>query len=82
MWAKNNNFRLILLTTKSGKNYCDYSFKENDILLFGRESAGVPEKVHNTVNVKLTGYSLSTSFTVRLSRVSKSGVSSSVVKYT
>ena len=53
-WANSNNFRLILLTTKSDKNYFDYSFKENDILLFGRESAGVPEKVHNTVNEKLT----------------------------
>ena len=53
-WAKDNNFRLILLTTKSDKNYCDYVFKKNDILLFGRESAGVPEKVHNTVNEKLT----------------------------
>ena len=53
-WSKKNNFRLILLTTKSKKNYCDYSFKENDILLFGRESAGVPEKIHNDVNEKLT----------------------------
>ena len=53
-WSNINNFRLILLTTKSKKNYCDYSFKENDILLFGRESAGVPEKIHNDVNEKLT----------------------------
>ena len=53
-WSKKNNFRLILLTTKAEKNYCDYSFKENDILLFGRESAGVPEKIHNDVNEKLT----------------------------
>ena len=53
-WSNINNFRLILLTTKSKKNYCDYSFKENDILLFGRESAGVPDKIHNDVNEKLT----------------------------
>ena len=53
-WAKNNDFRLILFTTKSDKNYCDYSFRESDILLFGRESAGVPEKVHNAVDEKLT----------------------------
>ena len=53
-WAKDNNFRLILLTTKSDKNYCNYNFQENDILLFGRESAGVPEKVHNAVDEKLT----------------------------
>ena len=54
VWVKDNNFRLILLTTKSDKNYCDYNFQENDILLFGRESAGVPEKVHNAVDEKLT----------------------------
>ena len=53
-WTKKNNFRLILLTTKSKKNYCKYHFKNNDILLFGRESAGVPEKVHNTVNEQIT----------------------------
>ena len=53
-WSKENNFRLILATTKSNRNYCDYYFKNNDILLFGRESAGVPEKVHNIVNAKIT----------------------------
>jgi len=53
-WSKNNNFRLILLTTKAEKKYCDYFFKNNDILLFGRESAGVPEKVHNTVDEQIT----------------------------
>ena len=49
-WVNCNNFRLILLTTKSNRNYYDYSFKENDILLFGRESAGVPQKVHDEVD--------------------------------
>ena len=53
-WSKKNNFRLILLTTKAEKKYCDYSFKENDILLFGRESAGVPKKVHNNVDERIT----------------------------
>ena len=53
-WVNCNNFRLILLTTKSNRNYYDYSFKENDILLFGRESAGVPQKVHDEVDEKLT----------------------------
>ena len=53
-WSQTNNFRLILLTTKAKKKYCDYVFKNNDILLFGRESAGVPEKVHNAVNEQLT----------------------------
>ena len=53
-WRKNNNFRLILLTTKSKKKYIDYQFQHNDILLFGRESAGVPQNVHNSVDEQLT----------------------------
>ena len=53
-WSKKNNFRLILLTTKSDKIYYNYNFNNNDILIFGRESAGVPEKVHNAVDEKLT----------------------------
>ena len=53
-WSKENNFRLILLTTKSKKKYLDYQFQQNDILLFGRESAGVPKNVHATVNEQLT----------------------------
>ena len=38
--------RLVLLTTKAEIAYTDFSFAENDILLFGRESAGVPGAVH------------------------------------
>ena len=53
-WSKKNNFRLILLTTKSDKIYYNYNFNNNDILIFGRESAGVPKKVHNIVDEKLT----------------------------
>ena len=39
--------RIILMTTKAKKKYNDFKFKEKDTLLFGRESAGVPEIVHN-----------------------------------
>ena len=53
-WSKINSYRLILLTTKSQKSYYDYIFQNNDILLFGRESSGVPDKVHSTVNERLT----------------------------
>ena len=53
-WSKKNNFRLILLTTKSKKKYIEYKFQYNDILLFGRESAGVPQNVHDIVNEQLT----------------------------
>ena len=53
-WSKKNNFRLILLTTKSDKIYYKYNFDNNDILIFGRESAGVPKKVHSIVDEKIT----------------------------
>ena len=53
-WSKKNNFRLILLTTKSKNKYFNYKFKKKDILLFGRESAGVPDFVRNNVDESLT----------------------------
>ena len=53
-WSKKNNFRLILITTKSKQKYTEYQFKNNDILLFGRESAGVPKSVHDIVEEQLT----------------------------
>jgi tRNA (cytidine/uridine-2'-O-)-methyltransferase len=53
-WSKENNYRLILLTTKSQNKYINYKFQSNDILLFGRESAGVTPSVHESVNEQLT----------------------------
>ena len=46
--------RVILLTTKSKKNYLDFRFQKNDRLLLGRESAGVPEYVHESVDDAVT----------------------------
>ena len=43
---KKKNSRVILMTTKAKKNYHNFKFKIKDTLLFGRESAGVPEIVH------------------------------------
>ena len=51
--SKNSNSRVILMTTKAKKTYHKFKFKKNDILLFGRESAGVPEKLHKTINDKV-----------------------------
>ena len=51
--AKNKNKRIVLMTTKAKKNYHRFNFKKNDILLFGRESAGVPESLHKTIKNKL-----------------------------
>lgn len=45
--------RIVLLTTHSNEPYYDFKFEENDILLLGRESAGVPEEVHQTVDARL-----------------------------
>ena len=53
IWVKESNLRLILLTTKSNKPYCEYEFQLNDILLFGQESAGVPDNIHKIVDERL-----------------------------
>ena len=50
---KNKKSRIILMTTKSKKSYLQFKFKKNDILLFGRESAGVPKLIHESTNYKL-----------------------------
>ena len=47
------NQRVILMTTKASVPYATFNFKINDTILFGRESAGVPEKIHVLVNNKL-----------------------------
>lgn len=46
----NKDYRIILLTTKASVEYTTFKFQDNDILLVGRESAGVPDKVHNSVD--------------------------------
>lgn len=45
--------RVILMTTKASKSYSSFKFKINDTLLFGRESAGVPQKIHRIIENKL-----------------------------
>ena len=47
------NDRVILITTKSKKSYTDFNYRANDTILFGRESAGVPEHIHKLVNERL-----------------------------
>jgi len=53
-WAKENKFRLILMTTKSRESLYKFKFHSSDILLFGRESAGVPNNIHDIVDHRLT----------------------------
>lgn len=45
--------RIVLLSTHSNLPYTDFKFQSNDIILMGRESAGVPEIVHNTADSRL-----------------------------
>ena len=47
------NKRIILISTKGIKSYTNFNFNANDTILFGRESAGVPKKIHNKVNETL-----------------------------
>ena len=47
------NERIILMTTKASVSYSKFKFEKNDTILFGRESAGVPEKVHRIIKNKL-----------------------------
>ena len=47
------NQRIILMTTKSSVSYTNFKFDKNDTILFGRESAGVPEKVHELIKYRL-----------------------------
>ena len=45
--------RIVLMTTKAKKIYHKFRFKKNDMLLFGRESAGVPEEIHRLLKNKI-----------------------------
>lgn len=46
--------RIVLLTTKTDISYYDFAFRHGDILLLGRESAGVPADVHEAADTRLT----------------------------
>ena len=47
------NHRIILMTTKASISYTEFRFNKNDTILFGRESAGVPENIHKIVNERI-----------------------------
>lgn len=52
-WRAAAPARLILLTTKSADSLYDFTFRPDDILLLGRESAGVPPEVAETCDARL-----------------------------
>ena len=52
-FEKKQNQRIVLMTTKGSISYTKFRFKSDDTILFGRESAGVPEKVHKLIKDRL-----------------------------
>ncbi len=53
-WSRVEKKRLLLLTTKASEPYETMRYSADDVLLFGRESAGVPQAVHEAVDGRLT----------------------------
>ncbi len=52
-FEEKKNQRIVLMTTKGSINYTKFNFRADDTILFGRESAGVPERVHKLINDRL-----------------------------
>ena len=52
-WRRAQQYRLVLFTTRATTTYLDHAFHPRDILLFGRESAGVPDAVHAAADISL-----------------------------
>ena len=52
-FKKKENERIVLMTTKASDVYSSFNFKINDTILFGRESSGVPEKIHKLVDNRI-----------------------------
>jgi tRNA (cytidine/uridine-2'-O-)-methyltransferase len=53
-WRRKEGLRLVLFTTQASVSYLDHAFGPSDVLLFGRESAGVPDEVHAAADARLT----------------------------
>jgi tRNA (cytidine/uridine-2'-O-)-methyltransferase len=52
-WRVETGYRLLLFTTKGATSYLDFQYVDEDILLFGRESAGVPDSVAASCEARL-----------------------------
>ena len=53
VWRRNAGLRLVLFTTRAAVSYLEHRFTGDDVLLFGRESAGVPDAVHAAPHARL-----------------------------
>jgi len=52
-WRAGEGRRLVLATTKGDRPYTDFAFQPGDVILMGRESAGVPDDVHDAADARL-----------------------------
>jgi tRNA (cytidine/uridine-2'-O-)-methyltransferase len=52
-WRRERGGRLLLFTTAGTASYLDHRYRKDDVLLFGRESAGVPPEVHAAADARL-----------------------------
>ncbi len=52
-WRLAEGRRLVLFSTAASEPYTRFAYRDGDVLLFGRESAGVPEHVHKTADARL-----------------------------
>ncbi|MGO4386467.1 tRNA (cytidine(34)-2'-O)-methyltransferase [Microvirga sp. 2YAF29] len=52
-WRRETGGRLILATTKGAMPYTDFAYQPNDIIMVGRESAGVPDEVHEAADSRI-----------------------------
>jgi tRNA (cytidine/uridine-2'-O-)-methyltransferase len=52
-WRNDGGFRLVLFTTKGAGSYLDFSYRQDDVLLFGRESAGVTAEIAAAADARL-----------------------------
>src|SRR5262249_16040729 len=52
-WRARVGARLILFTTRARRSYLAHVFRRGDVLLFGRETSGVPDKVHAAADARL-----------------------------
>ena len=52
-WRRSDGLRLLLFTTAAATSFMDCAYRTGDVLMFGRESAGVPEAVHQAADARL-----------------------------
>jgi tRNA (cytidine/uridine-2'-O-)-methyltransferase len=52
-WRRREGRRLVLATTKAAVRHLDFAFRREDVILLGRESAGVPDEVHEAADARV-----------------------------